>query len=288
MDSKIYFRIFHQRVRLLFWCALFLYCSTVVSAEKEQCGDIHQKFVRIKAIIQKHLPSEQVEEVLELLHELRTLYYKDGLLQEIWSKEWLLHMFQNLDEFSYLVKDATCFSCIYFDIDHFSHVNGTYGHTNGDHILGRIINRVSAVLKTTTRVKDTYFVRHGGDEFLILIRNLPQKRLRFLSARLLTEIYEYHKVFQGLEKLTESDIEIGKIYESNFVTLSAGMTHVDLAALAPIRSVVQLAKLQELLIEGADKLLYKSKKAGRGRLTDWLGQTFSLDDLSNSLKPLER
>jgi len=52
--------------------------------------------------------------------------------------------------------------CI-LDIDHFKHINDTYGHLYGDEVLIKIAETISACLS-----KNEIFGRYGGEEFVIL------------------------------------------------------------------------------------------------------------------------
>jgi diguanylate cyclase (GGDEF)-like protein len=54
------------------------------------------------------------------------------------------------------------FSVLMFDIDHFKEVNDNYGHNGGDYVLRTIADFVRENIKTLD-----YFVRWGGEEFLI-------------------------------------------------------------------------------------------------------------------------
>ncbi len=62
--------------------------------------------------------------------------------------------------------------CVVFvDVDHFKAVNDTFGHDIGDGVL----IRVAAILQDLTRADDTV-VRYGGDEFVLLIPGVGQRR----------------------------------------------------------------------------------------------------------------
>ena len=52
------------------------------------------------------------------------------------------------------------------DIDHFKHVNDTFGHDVGDVVL----QKVADVLKQTHRDSDL-IARYGGVEFIIFLNN---------------------------------------------------------------------------------------------------------------------
>ena len=124
------------------------------------------------------------------------------------------------------------FSLIMFDLDKFKKVNDTFGHLFGDIVL----KGISKVILENIKITDA-FGRYGGEEFLIL---LPNTRLSegIIIAERLREI---------IEKLTwEYDIVI---------TVSMGI-------------VENLGNDNlDIILERVDKLLYKSKKNGRNRIS---------------------
>lgn len=61
-------------------------------------------------------------------------------------------------------------SLIFFDIDHFKHVNDTFGHAVGDQVLCELVKTVNANI----RISDMLF-RWGGEEFVILATATPYR-----------------------------------------------------------------------------------------------------------------
>ena len=127
------------------------------------------------------------------------------------------------------------FGILFMDIDHFKNVNDTYGHDVGDEVLKFVAGTFSA----NVRPFDLYG-RWGGEEFIGIVRNVNEKELQVIGDRirmLVAKAYLFHE---------------GKKLQ---VTISVGATRV------------KKEDTVESLIKRADTLLYKSKQAGRNRLT---------------------
>ena len=122
-------------------------------------------------------------------------------------------------------------SMIIFDIDHFKKINDTYGHGTGDVIL----KELSELIRHNVRESE-YFVRWGGEEFIIL---MPGTSLQ--GARMVAE---------KLRRLVESTTfpEVGQ------VTCSFGVT-----SLKEDDTITSF-------FERADAALYDAKRSGRNRV----------------------
>jgi diguanylate cyclase (GGDEF)-like protein len=75
------------------------------------------------------------------------------------------------------------------DLDHFKHVNDTYGHLVGDMVL----RRVATILSTCFRGEDVV-ARWGGEEFVVAMYSMPciaaSNRLKQALEKLRTEVFE--------------------------------------------------------------------------------------------------
>jgi diguanylate cyclase (GGDEF)-like protein len=78
------------------------------------------------------------------------------------------------------------------DVDHFKQINDRCGHAGGDAVLVEIARRLRQVLRD-----DDLVVRWGGEEFLVLVRPLPQVEAEALAQRLLCTLAEAPVMHEG-------------------------------------------------------------------------------------------
>jgi diguanylate cyclase (GGDEF)-like protein len=130
------------------------------------------------------------------------------------------------------IRQNKSYGILMIDIDHFKHVNDTYGHHAGDVAIVHIAN----ILKNTARTSD-YCMRWGGEEFLILVPHATKIELLQFAQRLLSSVEESKVVVED-ENLTFS------------ITVSIG-------------GAIGLNEVSEPLILQADAMLYEAKNSGR-------------------------
>jgi diguanylate cyclase (GGDEF)-like protein len=127
-------------------------------------------------------------------------------------------------------------SLLLIDLDNFKNYNDTLGHQAGD----KILNRIGAILKDSSRKLD-HVCRYGGEEFAII---LPQtdKRLAFsIAERLRTQIESFafwKEEVQPMQKLT---VSIG------------------------LASFPEDANDRQQLLTAADQALYQAKQTGKNK-----------------------
>ena len=127
-------------------------------------------------------------------------------------------------------------SIIMLDIDHFRAVNEKHGHRNGDLVL----QRLAEVLRKALR-KEDMLVRYGGEEFLVLLPEVPGPGAVIVAGRLRKAV--------ASEELEAGDLKLP-------VTVSAGVA----------------ARLDEgpesvdTLVARAEEALALAKRRGRNRV----------------------
>lgn len=130
------------------------------------------------------------------------------------------------------VPAGTCFMML--DIDYFKKYNDTYGHLMGDEALKKVAGTIKGSLR-----KNDLIIRYGGEEFLIILKNVDEFSAREIANHILVNVEAV-----GIKTKT-SPI-------SNVVTVSLGL------CLCAGDGV----DVDDLITE-ADAALYKAKELGR-------------------------
>ena len=126
------------------------------------------------------------------------------------------------------------------DVDHFKQINDQCGHAGGDTVLVEIARRLRQVLRD-----DDLIVRWGGEEFLVLVRPLPQAEAEALAQRLLCALADAPVMHEGRPVPVAASIGFG---------------------LFPLRTSTPAIDLEipwERAISLADTAMYMAKAHGR-------------------------
>jgi len=135
-------------------------------------------------------------------------------------------------EYQRLLRYHRTLSVIMFDVDHFKHVNDTYGHETGDNVLKCVATIVEGVIR-----EYDYAFRLGGDEFLLLLPETNEEQALLLAERIRKRI-ENKKFIVKNNKFT--------------VTASFGISQYN-----------NMDTSIESIAKRADKALYEVKNTGR-------------------------
>ncbi len=180
------------------------------------------------------------ETIDELKASKKTIEEQNVLLKEtsfrdeltgLYNRRYLNEIMEN--EFSRTTRYKTDLSCLLFDIDHFKHVNDTYGHAFGDVVL----RGISDCLMHNIRKTDVSF-RYGGEEFIILLFNTGIEGARIVAEK--------------IRSTSESTVHTDGT-NTKTITISVGAASVNHNQPTDDKE----------LIAFADRALYRAKEEGR-------------------------
>lgn len=124
------------------------------------------------------------------------------------------------------------FGVIFCDIDNFKNVNDTFGHRAGDSVLKMAANTLKLNLRTVD-----FIGRWGGEEFMLLITHLRDRRLLMTIAQKLRLLVGASFIEAGGRRIK--------------VTITMGCT------------IARNGDTVESIVERADVLLYAGKTRGK-------------------------
>jgi diguanylate cyclase (GGDEF)-like protein len=206
-------------------------------------------------------------EVVQLSHALRSLLRRIGMAEERTKEAELrasenamqlqddLLKLQKLADTDYLTglmnrrsflatADDTMQFCrrynrgmatLMIDIDYFKKINDTHGHAAGDQAIKRIAEIIDCTIRTTDKA-----ARFGGEEFVVLLREIDQATALMLAERIRKAI-----------EVTTIESDNGAIP----ATVSIGVALLD-----------ERDRDVQDMIARSDQGLYAAKKTGRNRV----------------------
>ncbi|WP_339216396.1 diguanylate cyclase [Solibacillus sp. FSL W8-0372] len=153
-------------------------------------------------------------------------------LTQVFNRKYMNYQLSMLTE--QYEKDRKGFSVAIADIDYFKKVNDTYGHIKGDEVLRGFAKTVMAAKRN-----EDIFCRYGGEEFVLIMPNTTKEAAYRVVERMRKLVSEQHYI--GNENVFE-------------ITASFGITEID-----------ETNKHPKMLLEQADRALYKAKVSGRNQ-----------------------
>ncbi|HSB03017.1 MAG TPA: GGDEF domain-containing protein, partial [Anaerolineales bacterium] len=122
------------------------------------------------------------------------------------------------------------------DVDHFKQFNDTYGHNTGDSVLRMVAQTLRHALRATDSTG-----RWGGEEFIAILHDMRDEEDLRVAAEKVRTLVQHSRLDVDGQGLT--------------VTISIGGT------------LVLAGDTAESFVARADQLMYRSKQAGRNRVT---------------------
>lgn len=179
--------------------------------------------------------------------KLKSLVHIDDITGLYNQRKFLIDIDEQINNYE---EHGELFSVIFIDIDHFKSVNDGHGHLVGTQLL----SDVATVLKRVVRETDLCY-RYGGDEFVIVVPSCDGKDAKDVGVRIL----------KGITK------------ERFYVSEEKGMngSHTfNLSVSVGVATFPHDAKTRIEVISIADKMMYKAKQSGRGKVC-FAGEMFT-------------
>jgi diguanylate cyclase (GGDEF)-like protein/PAS domain S-box-containing protein len=184
------------------------------------------------AVLETFTVSRHSEDLEERLAELERLARADALTG-IANRRYLEESLDGrLDEAR---RYDWRFGVLYADLDDFKSINDQYGHEVGD----RFLVTAARTLVANLRAFDVA-ARIGGEEFVAVIVNIDLQRLKLVADR-----------FRTLLRSSWLEVNDKRVR----VTASVGVT------------MARAEDTRQALLNRADRLMYRSKEAGKDRVT---------------------
>jgi diguanylate cyclase (GGDEF)-like protein len=200
--------------------------ASLTPFHQDEIGRLMQRFNEMSesvSSVQRNLEAKVQErteqlEVLTRTDALTELLNRRGLNQRL---EEALNQFQ---------REGKAFGLIWLDMDDFKRINDQLGHDVGDACLKMVAEEIKRVLRPYDSAS-----RWGGDEFMLMISNTDEERIKSIAERLLLAV-------RGLPE--QGDIRLS-------ITVSS--------------CVIQQGETLQNAMKRADEAMYRAKEAGRDR-----------------------
>lgn len=119
-----------------------------------------------------------------------------------------------------LSREQEGFGIIYCDIDHLKEINDSYGHREGDYAISTAVSLIRKAIH-----QEDIVVRHGGDEFLIVVKSPFKKELIATIGRMELIFDEFNKDSAKRYKLECSFG--GDIYDNSHSSIDQFIHYID-------------------------------------------------------------
>lgn len=188
--------------------------------------------------------NERDEAILVSFANYASILIENVRNYELATKDSMTHLFVRrffdqrlIDQIDKANQFNKCFSLMIMDIDHFKHVNDTFGHPVGD----QVIKLVAATIQRNIRTEIDIPSRYGGEEFTILMPEADSEKAMMVAERIRAAI---------------ESTDVSHLVTGRNITVSIG-----------VATYPQHGTQPKQLMESADIALYRSKGGGRNRVS---------------------
>lgn len=144
------------------------------------------------------------------------------------------------------------FALMMLDIDHFKQINDAHGHGAGDQVLAAFARRIKGNLRTSDM-----FARVGGEEFIIALPDTLPHAAQQAAERIIFLANDQPYTLDDGKTVIDLTVSIGLTFNTSHET----SVSEDDTESAPCNHSDQ--SMVNLLVERADKAMYRAKDAGR-------------------------
>ncbi|MCG9730422.1 diguanylate cyclase [Shewanella sp. Isolate13] len=264
LGSDIYILLAEMWILLLL--AYFLYSYFLVQPVRKLAIDIEEmdKSREIKKLRYRYPISELVNVATHFNALMGTIQEQTKQLNEQVYIDKLTNIpnrrafEQRLETYCQLLaRQQIGFTLIIADVDHFKEYNDTLGHLAGD----KTLTKIAQVLNQQFFRAEDLCARFGGEEFIMLYRDIPDAPLQ-------------HKLDAMLQAFEDLALPHPCAATATHVTVSLGVCKVLAVEGFEFKSAASIIGRQATL--AADRALYQAKKAGRNR---YVKTSISVDEI---------
>jgi diguanylate cyclase (GGDEF)-like protein/PAS domain S-box-containing protein len=120
-------------------------------------------------------------------------------------------------------RTGATLAVLFLDLDRFKHINDSRGHEVGDKLLKTVAQRI----RTTVRTEDVV-VRMGGDEFIVVLKNVKSPQLVHETATRINEALGAPVIVDGRALVTTVSIGVS-LYPRDGADIGELLRHSDTA-----------------------------------------------------------
>ncbi len=156
------------------------------------CGDGHKLIVSFVAYpLAEGARSISKVDTLIVFHEIQNQEYSDEKLSALVNFDPLTRLLnkESFEEIAQVAVESTrpgeCMALMLWNLDHFDYINESLGHEIGDQLMKAISQRLCNCIPNSSTL-----ARIGGDDFALLMPNLPDSRAAITTAHALLTVFK--------------------------------------------------------------------------------------------------